>query len=125
MMGWERVIIGFFNFGRIIVVSLKAEGIGKHIGFANLQTRLAVAFWLSALFIVKFGGFALGVGFLVLMAPATFVQDQTSGIATAGEASQVIGAGLVPVIAILIISNGISFFQIFVGREEYRWTGLF
>lgn len=125
LLWWETVIIGFFNLGRILLVSLKADGIGKHIGFANLQTRLAVAFWLSALFIVKFGGFALGVGLLVLLAPAAFVDDGTSGIGPALDAAGVVGAGIIPAIVLLFISHGVSFFRNFVGRQEYRWTGLF
>lgn len=125
MLWWETVIIGFFNLGRILVVCLKIDGFGKYIGFANLHTRLFTAFFLGMIFIMKFGGFAVGVGFVVLMAPAMFTDTDGDGIEASFDAANAVGPFiLLPLIAIFL-SHGISFFQNFVGRQEYKWSGLF
>jgi hypothetical protein len=125
MLWWETVIIGFFNLGRILVVCLKIDGFGKYVGFANLHTRLLTAFFLGMIFIVKFGGFALGVGLVVLMAPAIFTNTEGDGLSASFDAANAVGPYiLVPLIA-LFLSHGISFFQNFVGRQEYQWSGLF
>lgn len=125
MLWWETVIIGFFNLGRILVVCLKIDGFGKYIGFANLHTRLFTALFLGTIFIVKFGGFALGVGLVVLMAPAMFTDTDSDGIKASFDAANVVGPFiLIPLVAIFL-SHGISFFQNFVGRQEYQWSGLF
>jgi len=124
VMWWEAVIIGFFNLCRIFVVGLKAEGLGKNIGFANLESRLFFTFWVSTLFVVKFGGFVLGVGFLVLLAPVLAVGNGENEFSAMAEAAQAIGGSLVPVIGLLFVSHGVSFVQNFLGRGEYRWSGL-
>jgi hypothetical protein len=124
MLWWETVIIGFFNLGRILVVCLKIDGFGKYVGFANLHTRLFTAFFLGTFFLVKFGGFALGVGLLVLMAPAAFTETDGDGLAAALDAAYALGPFLVVPVLALFVSHGLSFFRNFVGRREYRWSSL-
>ena len=121
---WETVIIGFFNVGRILIVSLFGDPLGKKIGFANAGSRLAFALIVAGFFVVKFGGFALGLGLLVMLAPAAFTASGAHDLHAAAEAVQAVAGMVLPAVAVLFVSHGISFVQNFIRRREYRQSGI-
>lgn len=121
---WETVIIGFYNVGRILIVCLFGDPLGKKIGFANAGARLVFALIVAGFFAVKFGGFALGLGLFVMLTPAAFATGGTHDLHAAVEAAQPVAGMVLPVVAVLFVSHGISFVQNFIRRREYRQSGI-
>ncbi len=118
---WLEVgIAGFYNVGRMYVAAMFGSPFGRWIGFedkfsAFLFVSLAVGF-----FLVKFGGFVLGVGFMVFLLPGFLAEE---GADDGAVVMQALRASL-PVIAlctaVLFVSHGISFLRNFIGRREYE-----
>lgn len=122
---WETVIIGFYNAGRIFVVCMFGEPLGKWISFANAGSRLFVALGLIGFFVLKFGGFALALGLLVLLAPAALTTGgDTHNLVAAADAAQAVGPIVFPVVVALFLSHGVSFVQNYIRRREYERSGV-
>jgi hypothetical protein len=118
---WETVIIGFYNVGRIFVVAIFAEPLGKRIGLADTSSRVLFTIGLMGLFVFKFGGFALAMGLLVLVAPAAFANGGNSAeLSAVADGVQATGEGVLVAVAALFISHGVSFVQNFVRKREYE-----
>jgi hypothetical protein len=97
----ESAVIGFFNLCKIAVIGRWAA-------------LLAGPFFLG-----HFGGF-MAVHFLFIY--TLFVEGLQNSTSTGGDLRSValLFIGLWPALAALFISHGISFFQNFIGRREYR-----
>ncbi len=121
---WETVIIGLYNVGRIFVVCLFGEPLGKRIGFTNTGSRVFFALLVVGFFVVKFGGFALGLGLFVMLAPAALGAGGTHDLGAAAEAASAVAGTVFPVVALLFVSHGVSFVQNFIRRREYRRSGI-
>jgi hypothetical protein len=121
---WETVIIGFYNVGRIVVVFLLGDPLGKRIGFTKAGSRLFFALAVTGFFVLEFGGFALGLGLFVMLAPAAFTVGGGHDLHVALVAAREVAGMVLPVVAVLFVSHGISFVQNFIRRREYRRGGI-
>jgi hypothetical protein len=122
---WEAVIVGFYNVGRMFVVCMAGEPLGRWIGFENGAARLLFALFLAGFFVIKFGGFALGVGLMALVVPGLLAEGGDSDeLFVVAEGVENVGSDVLLAVAALFISHGVSFFVNFIGRREYRRTGI-
>lgn len=125
LVWWETVIIGFYNVGRILVACLRAESLNRWSFFRNTNNRAAVAFILIGFFVVKFGGFALGSGLLILFMPAFLAQNSGSeAIAPVVEGALTVANMTAVSVGLMFVSHGISFFRNYLGRHEYEHTSI-
>ena len=116
----EGVIIGFYNVGRIFTVCLAGEPFGKRVGVTDAGARLMYGLIFNGVFIMKFGGLALGTGILCLALPAAFVKEEGSADLIAVTIGiQTVGEGVLLASAVLFVSHGVSFFMNYIGRREY------
>jgi hypothetical protein len=117
----ESMVIGFYALGRLAVACWFGEPLGRWIGMANAGSRVMLSVFAGAFFIVKFGGFALGMGFLVALVPGYLAEATGTGdIKVVTDALGSVGPGVATAAALLFVSHGISFFVNFVGRDEYK-----
>jgi hypothetical protein len=118
---WEAVIIGFYNLGRMFVVCLFGDPLGKRVGIESVLARLVLAIVLGGFFIVKFGGFAIGLGLMVMAAPAVLAQgDNSNDIVAIADGLDAVGAAVMTAVAMLFLSHGVSFLMNFLGRREFK-----
>lgn len=117
----EAMIVGLYSLGRMCVTCWFGDPFGKRVGMANGPSRLVLSMVLGAFFILKFGGFALGMGLCVSSIPSLLADGGSSGgfmeIMVGLEA---VGVGVGVAAAILFVSHGVSFVLNFVGRAEYK-----
>ena len=127
MIYWfEAVTIGIYAVCRICVVCWFGEPLGRHIGVANTFTRIVLSIVAVTFFVVKFAGFALGLGFAIAVMPGMLVEDDgTSRFDAIVEALESAGPGLLTAWGSLLLSHGLSFVLNFVIRGEYKHTNAF
>jgi len=118
---WEAVIIGGFNLARMFVAFMFGNPFGERIGFEGPVARFILALALGGFFVVKFGGFAIGLGFVILILPAQFAggagpDDMSEIIESVGA----VGEGVMWAVLVLVVSHGISFFRNYIARGEYK-----
>jgi hypothetical protein len=120
----EALIIGAFNMARMVVVGLVGKPFGDAIDAGNPPTRGFLLAAALVFFVVKFGGFAFGLGFLIMAVPAFL--GHVHGTETRGiwRGLQAVGGGVGMAIVALLISHGMSFVMNFMARREYRNTNL-
>lgn len=117
----EAMIIGLYGLGRMCVACWFGEPFGKRIGVKDGASRLALSLVLGGFYILKFGGFALGLGVLVALAPGFLADGASSQKWTeVTRGLNAVGAGVAIVAALLFISHGISFVSNFLRRREYK-----
>jgi hypothetical protein len=122
---WEAVIIGFYNVGRMFVTCLFGEPLGRWVGFENRAARFLFAVLLAGFFVFKFGGFALGTGLLVLVVPGLLVrEDNSDELLAVSHGIDAVGSEVLLAVAALFVSHGVSFFVNYIGRREYRRSGI-
>ena len=117
---WEAVIVGAFNLARIVTVCLIGEPFGPRVGVADPGSRVVLALLLCGFFSMKFGGFALMVGFAILASPALLGGSDDAVFEALGD----IAPGIPLTVGVLLISHGISFVANYLGRREYRAGGI-
>jgi len=118
---WEAVIIGFYNLGRMFVVCMVGDPLGKRVGIEGAGARLVLAIVLGGFFIAKFGGFAIGLGLMVMGAPAMLAEGENpDDLAVIADGLTAVGGSVMTAAAMLFISHGISFFVNFLGRREFK-----
>jgi hypothetical protein len=120
----EVVVLGGFNVLRMLVVGVfGAEPLGSwaahYVDPGSRFNRLIFTLIGIGFFIVKFGGFALGIGLLVLMLPAMLAPAGEAGGISIHRALQAAGPGLLTASAMLCLSHGISFIKNFLFAREY------
>jgi len=120
----EAIIIGGYNMARMVMVGLAGEPFGKSVDAGSLGNRLLLLLLVLGFFVVKFGGFALGMGLLVAMVPAFLGQAHNAGAREIWHGLQAVGGGVAIAVAVLFISHGISFVMNFLLRREYENTNL-
>jgi hypothetical protein len=118
---WEAVIVGVYNLLRMFVAFLLGDPVGRRIGFSDVGSRIIWAIVLGGIFVVKFSGFALGVGLMALVVPGLLVEggnaDQLSAIQ---DGIRSIGSVVFVAVGALFVSHGVSFVVHYIGRREYR-----
>jgi hypothetical protein len=103
------------------VVCWFGEPLGSRIGMKDAVSRLMLSLILGGFFVVKFGGFALGMGLWVALTPGFLAGGGSSvGLDAIGDGLNDVGAGVLIAAASLFVSHGISFVTNFLGRQEYR-----
>jgi hypothetical protein len=119
----EAMIIGVFGLGRMCVACWFGTPLGKWVGVGDGASRVMLSMFLGGLFLVKFGGFALGMGLLVALTPGFLAGGQGSnGLIAVAEGLDEVGTGVLVVAAMLFVSHGVSFAVNFIGRREYQQT---
>lgn len=116
----EAMVIGFYALGRLAVACWFGEPLGRWIGMANAGSRVMLSLFAGGFFIVKFGGFAFGMGFLVALVPGFLADASGTDPMVVTDALGSVGPGVATAAAVLLISHGISFVINFVGRGEYK-----
>ena len=122
---WTEVaVIGGYNVLRMLVVGvLGAEPLGswaaQYVDLGSRLNRLIFTLIGIGFFIVKFGGFALGIGLFVLMLPAMLAPTGGAGGISIHHALHAAGPGLLTASAMLCLSHGISFVKNFLLGREY------
>jgi hypothetical protein len=107
------------------------ERLGRWIGFEN---RIAAGFYgliATGFFVVKFAGFAVTLGFALLILPVWLSQLETGQLTEnsgqwvlMAQAFKAVAGGLPFVVVALVVSHGISFVVNFIGRREYDRTNI-
>lgn len=120
----EAVIIGGFNVARMVVVALAGEPFGKWVEPDGIGTRIFLAIFALGFFIVKFGAFALGLGFLVVSLPALLSHAHGSEVHDIFHGLKAVGGGVLKAAAVLFVSHAISFVMNFLWRGEYKNAGM-
>jgi hypothetical protein len=128
---FEAIIIGAFNVLKMFVVVVKGNPFGSWIGFENAFAAVFFALATVIFFVIKFGGFALTMGFVLLVLPVGLHELETGQAAENSTQFRIIikaikgvGSGLPWILATLVVSHGISFVMNFVGRREYERTNV-
>jgi hypothetical protein len=107
---WENVVIGWYTFLKIIVLTIKKRE-------NRVDNAVAIPF-----FFIHYGLFCLGHAMVIL---AIFPND---GILLSGEETVRIFAwrlpGFVLPVLALFVSHGISFVENYLGKKEYEEVGL-
>ena len=119
----EAVIIGGYNFARMCMVGLAGRPFGKSIDMGP-GSRLFLVIVVLGFFVVKFGGFALTMGFLVAAVPAFLQHAQDAAGHEIWKGLRAVGSGVAIAVAVLVISHGISFVMNFLLRREYENANL-
>jgi len=118
---FEAVIIGLYNLLRMIVVCWFGEPLGRRMGVKDGLSRLVLSVVVGGFFIMKWGAFALGLGFLVASAPAFFAEAKDSEqLFSIMNALEAVGEGVLTAALVLLISHGVSFVLNFLIRGEYK-----
>jgi hypothetical protein len=116
----EAITIGFFALGRVTVVCWFGDPLGKWVGMANGASRFVLSVVGGGFFIVKFGGFAIALGFFVTLIPG-FLSDGSAGdFNQVRNALGAVGPGVGIAAALLFLSHGVSFVLNFIGKGEYK-----
>ena len=107
-----------WDLSSVLVIYWAESGI---IGFYNLCKMLVIGGWpalFSTVFFISHFGAFMAIHFLFLY--GVFIQvGESSSSASLSEAARLLKA-LWPALLALFISHGISFFQNFIGRQEYK-----
>lgn len=126
MLVWwlEIGIVGAYNVGRMYVAAIFGNPFGRWMGFSDafsafLFVSLAVGF-----FLVKFGGFVLGVGFMIFLLPGFLAEEGADQGAVVMQALHASFPGVALCAALLFVSHGVSFLRNFIGQREYESVGL-
>ncbi|MDH5235027.1 MAG: DUF6498-containing protein [Gemmatimonadota bacterium] len=120
----EALIIGAFNMARMVAVGLLGEPLGRWVGVANVPSRVLLLALALGFFVVEFGGFALGLGFLITALPAMLGQPGDGVAREIWRGLRAVGSGVGVAALALTLSHGLSFVTNFLGRREYRRTNL-
>lgn len=120
----EVVVLGGYNVLRMLVVGVfGARPLGRwaaeYVDPGSRFNRLIFTLIGIGFFIVKFGGFALAIGLLVLMLPAMLAPAGAAGGISIHHALHAAGPGLLTAIAMLCLSHGISLVKNFLLAREY------
>lgn len=119
----EVVIIGGYNVLRLLVVGLigaapLGKWLGERVDLGGVLNRLVWTILGVGFFVVKFGGFAIGIGLMVALLPA-FLKEAGAGSSGVLHALRMAGPGLLTSAGVLCLSHGISFVRNFLARREY------
>ena len=120
----EVIIIGGYNMARMVMVGLAGEPFGKWVDVGGVGNRLVLLIFVLGFFVVKFGGFALGMGLLVAMVPAFLGQAHDAGAREIWHGLRAVAGGVAIAVMVLFISHGISFVMNYLVRREYEKTNL-
>jgi len=120
----EALVVGAYTIARMVAVGLDGEPLGKWVAVEGALNRLFVLALALGLFLVKFGGFALGLGLLVALVPAFLSSDPDAKGMQVLRALDAVGPGVAVAVAALALSHGISFVMNFLRRGEFRRTNL-
>jgi hypothetical protein len=117
----EAMIIGVYGLGRMCVTCWFGDPLGKRVGVNDAGSRLMLSMVLGSLFVLKFGGFAIGMGLLVALTPGFLAGGQGSGgFMAIAEGLHEVGTGVLVAAAMLFVSHGVSFALNFIGQREYQ-----
>lgn len=118
---FEAMIIGAYGLARMCVACWFGDPLGKRIGMADRGSRFMLSLFLGGFYILKFGGFALGMGLWVALTPGFLVGgDGGDGFRAVTDALSDVGPGVLFAAAVMFVSHGVSFITNFIGRGEYR-----
>lgn len=127
---FEALIIGFYNLIRIFISFVFGNPIGMLAKWITITFPARFFFLIitTGFFVTKFGAFAMGAGFLILILPVmltlpagqTHSLDLSEVIAKISPALGDIGPDLRIAIAVLFISHGISLIFNYVIKQEYK-----
>ena len=123
---WTEVaVLGAYNVLRMLVVGVfGAEPLGRWavrwVDLGSRLNRLLFTLFGIGFFMVKFGGFALGIGLFVLLLPALLVPAGETGGISIHRAIHAAGPGLLTATGMLCLSHGISFVRNFLWDKEYN-----
>jgi hypothetical protein len=124
MVLWlEILIVGLYNVAGIYVVALFGNPFGRWAGFDSKASALLWTTCGVGFFLLKFGGFLLAPGILVLMAPALLAENGDGG-AMMFEALTNSLAAIGVCTAALFLAHGVWFAVDFIGRREYERAGV-
>jgi hypothetical protein len=120
----EVVVLGGYNVLRMLVVGVfGARPLGswaaQYVDPGSRFSRLIFTLIGIGFFIVKFGGFALGIGLFVLLLPAMLAPAGVTGGISIHRALHAAGPGLLTAAGMLCLSHGISFIKNFLLAREY------
>jgi len=115
------MIIGVYGLLRVCVSLWFGNPFGQRIGIANGASRFVFSVMIAGFYIVKYGGFALGMGLWVALTPG-FLAHGTAGneLNHVLDALGSVGKDVLITAAILFVSHGVSFVLNFLRRGEYR-----
>ena len=118
---FEALIIGLYNLVRMVVVCWFGEPLGSRVGMKDGFSRFILSLVVGGFFVLKWGAFALGLGFLVASAPAFFAKANGSHeLFSVMDGLEAVGAGVMGAALVLLISHGVSFVLNFLIRGEYK-----
>lgn len=119
----EVVVLGGYNVVRMMVVGVfGARPLGswaaQWVDLGSRLNRFVFTVIGVGFFVVKFGGFALGVGLFVLLLPAMLRLDGEGGVSI-HRALVAAGPGLLTATVALCLSHGVSLVRNFLLGREY------
>jgi hypothetical protein len=121
----EAMIIGAYGLGRMCVACWFGDPLGKWTGMNGGASRVMLSLFLGGLFVVKFGGFALGMGLLVALTPGLLAGGRgTRGLTAIADGLHEVGTGVLLAAAMLFVSHGVSFALNFIGKREYQHSNV-
>jgi hypothetical protein len=120
----EIIILGCYNVLRMLVVGVVgAAPLGawaaRWVDPGGTLNRLALTAIGVGFFVVKFGGFALTIGLLVLLLPAFLAVEGDGSGAGLHRALLAAGPGFLMAAGVLALSHGVSFVRNFLAGREY------
>jgi Family of unknown function (DUF6498) len=126
---WTEVaVLGAYNVLRMLVVGVfGAEPLGswaaRWVDLGSRFNRFLFTLFGVGFFVLKFGGFALGIGLFVLLLPAMLTPEGQSDGISIHRALHAAGPGVLTATGVLCLSHGVSFLRNFLlGREYHRLT---
>ena len=125
----EAVTIGAYNVLRLLVVGLFGQRpfgawLSRRVGLSS-GARLAFTLFGTAFFVIKFAGFALGVGVLVVGLPAFLSRGSGGGAAHVFAGLHAAGPAVGLAVGALVLSHGFSFMRNFLLGREYARLSVF
>ena len=115
----EILLVGGYNVLRIFVAGVAGEPLGRFVDHSNRLTVLVLLAVLVIVFVAKFGGFVLGLGFFFAVVPG-FLAEAGGESEAVWRALADLSDGVAWYVGFLAAAHGVAFVGDFLIGGEYR-----